>query len=364
MDMPTLKAPTARKLLAWYDRNRRDLPWRAKPGEHIDPYRVWLSEIMLQQTTVVTVAPYFERFLSLWPTVEALSSATEEAVLNEWAGLGYYSRARNLKRCADAVVSEFGGRFPATAAELWELPGIGPYTAAAIAAIAFGEQVAVVDGNVERVMTRLFRVKTPLPKAKREITAHTAALTPKGRPGDFAQGLMDLGAIICKPRAPLCDACPWAASCQAKLFGDMEAFPKKLAKKPKPKKQADILYLRDAKGRVLVRQRPETGLLAQMWELPSSPWDETDLPEGRPAFDLADIIISRSRPNLLCLGKEVTHTFTHFHQRFRIWVGEVSGKVTAKEGAFLGDNERATKPFPTLMTKVFEAVEFSKGQAP
>jgi A/G-specific adenine glycosylase len=211
--------PDSQDLLAWYDRHRRDLPWRAKPGVTADPYRVWLSEIMLQQTTVAAVKPYYLKFLERFPTVEALAEAPSEAVMQAWAGLGYYSRARNLHACAKAVVDKHGGRIPGTEAELLKLPGIGAYTAAAVAAIAFNEKAAAVDGNVERVMSRIFMVEEPLPKAKPLIRALTDELVPEDRPGDFAQAVMDLGATICTPKRPACALCPWMVPCRARAEG-------------------------------------------------------------------------------------------------------------------------------------------------
>src|SRR3954465_9502463 len=224
---PRSSKPDPRELLAWYDRHRRDLPWRAKPGERADPYRVWLSEVMLQQTTVAAVRPFYERFLKRFPTVKRLAAAPVESVMQAWAGLGYYSRARNLHACAIAVATEHGGRFPDTEAALRRLPGIGEYTAAAIAAIAFNRPAAAVDGNVERVVTRLFLVETPLPKAKPAIRDLAEALVPAGRPGDFAQALMDLGATICTPKRPACAICPWLGACRARAAGVQETLPRK-----------------------------------------------------------------------------------------------------------------------------------------
>ena len=222
----------ASQLLAWYDAHARVLPWRARPGEAADPYRVWLSEIMLQQTTVQAVKAYFEKFVALWPTVEALAAAPLDDVLKAWAGLGYYARARNLHACAKEVVTRFGGRFPETEEALRSLPGIGPYTAGAIAAIAFGGRHAAVDGNVERVISRVYAIETPLPDSKPEIREKAQALVPERRAGDFAQAMMDLGATICTPREPNCLICPWAEDCQGRITGLAPSLPRK-----KPKKQ-------------------------------------------------------------------------------------------------------------------------------
>ncbi len=224
----------AAPLLAWYDRHARVLPWRARKGAAADPYAVWLSEIMLQQTTVATVGPYFMRFLTRWPTVEALAAAPQEEVMKEWAGLGYYSRARNLHACAKTVSSEYGGKFPDTLEELGQLPGIGPYTAAAISAIAFGRSVTVVDGNVERVVARLFDLRTPLPAVKPEIREKAATLTPESRAGDFAQAMMDLGATVCTPRSPACNRCPINDLCDARAAGTQSLLPARAPKKAKP----------------------------------------------------------------------------------------------------------------------------------
>ncbi|HLY58454.1 MAG TPA: A/G-specific adenine glycosylase, partial [Stellaceae bacterium] len=224
--MPSsLPRDLSRRILAWYDRHRRDLPWRAAPGDRADPYAVWLSEIMLQQTTVATVGRYFGDFMTRWPTVGDLAAAPLDSVLHAWAGLGYYARARNLHACAKAVVERYGGRFPETESELRTLPGIGDYTAAAIAAIAFDKPAAVMDGNVERVMARLFRVAEPLPDAKPTLRAHAASLTSAERPGDYAQAVMDLGATICTPRRPRCVLCPWVNDCEARRAGDPELYP-------------------------------------------------------------------------------------------------------------------------------------------
>ena len=268
----TVSKPQARDLLTWYDRHRRALPWRARPGEVPDPYRVWLSEIMLQQTNVTAVRPYFASFLERFPTLERLASAPVEAVMQAWAGLGYYSRARNLHACAQVLAALHGGRFPETEAELRKLPGIGAYTAAAIAAIAFNRPAAAVDGNVERVVSRLFLVEEPLPAAKAAIKALTESLVPTDRPGDFAQALMDLGATLCTPRRPACALCPWTAPCGARAAGLQESFPRKPAKTEGALRRGAAFVAIRADAAILLRTRPAKGLLGGMTEPPTSAW--------------------------------------------------------------------------------------------
>ncbi|MGB6907115.1 MAG: A/G-specific adenine glycosylase, partial [Methyloceanibacter sp.] len=264
----------AQALLAWYERARRDLPWRAAPGVTPDPYAVWLSEIMLQQTTVKAVAPRYADFLRRWPDVNALARAELDEVLAVWAGLGYYARARNLHACARAVVERFGGRLPETEAELRTLPGIGGYTAAAIAAIAFGRSATPVDGNIERVVARLFAVTTPLPAAKPEIKALAQSLTPLSRAGDFAQALMDLGTMICTPRRPACGLCPLRPGCAGLAQGLAEVLPYRGEKAERPLRRGAAFVVLRQDGAVLLRQRPLKGLLGGMLEPPSSPWLE------------------------------------------------------------------------------------------
>ncbi|GAB4143076.1 MAG: A/G-specific adenine glycosylase [Sphingomonadales bacterium] len=299
-----------RRLLAWYDRHRRDLPWRANPGAAADPYAVWLSEIMLQQTTVAAVAPRFQEFLARWPTVAALAAAPDTDVLAAWAGLGYYARARNLLACARTVAQQFGGQFPDDEEALRRLPGIGRYTAAAVAAIAFGRPAVVVDGNVERVMARLFRVAQPLPAAKPQLHAHAASLTPRRRPGDYAQAVMDLGATICTPRAPQCPQCPWAYACQARQAGDAQRYPQKTPKPPRPQRQGVIFWL-ETDGAVLLCRRPAKGLLGGMTALPSSDW-ATGL-EFKEALAQAP-----AEASWRLLPGAVEHVFTHFALTLRL----------------------------------------------
>ena len=284
--------------------DKRALPWRASAGERADPYRVWLSEIMLQQTTVAAVKPYFEAFAARWPTVEALAAAADEEVMKAWAGLGYYARARNLIACARAVVRNHGGRFPDDEAGLAELPGIGRYTAAAIAAIAFGRRAVVVDGNVERVVARLHAVAEPLPQARARIYALADALTPEGPSGDFAQAMMDLGARVCTPRAPACDRCPLAPFCAARAGGMPELYPVKAAKKAKPSRTGTAYWLEHG-GEVLLVRRPARGLLGGMTALP------TDAAPVEAAWRDAG---------------SVDHVFTHFALTMRLLFAEAPAR--------------------------------------
>ncbi|HTG38458.1 A/G-specific adenine glycosylase [Sphingomonas sp.] len=271
-------AQIAARLLDWYDAHARVLPWRAPPGAPpADPYRVWLSEVMLQQTQVATVAPYFERWTARWPDFESLAAADDGDVMAAWAGLGYYARARNLLKGARAVVADHGGRLPNDEAALLSMPGIGAYTAAAIAAIAFGRRAVVVDGNVERVVSRLFAISTPLPAAKLEIRAATDRITPDARPGDFAQAMMDLGATICVPRAPRCLLCPLAGDCAARAEGAPERYPVKAPKKARPVRHGTVFWLWH-EGQVRLVRRPARGLLGGMLALPTGQW--ADSPPG------------------------------------------------------------------------------------
>jgi A/G-specific adenine glycosylase len=306
LQFPLAGESTAGGLLAWYDRERRELPWRAPPGVTPDPYAVWLSEIMLQQTTVAVVMPFYERFLERWPTVGALASASLDDVLAAWAGLGYYSRARNLHQCARIVAEQRGGRFPCSEEDLRELPGIGPYTAAAIAAIAFGARATPVDGNIERVVARLFAVKTPLPAAKEEIRRLAASLTPAERAGDFAQALMDLGARLCTPKRPSCLMCPLQASCAAHAEGIEGALPAKAVKPERPVRVGLAFLALREDGHVLLRRRPEAGLLGGMLEVPSTEWADT-LPPVNEALRSAPV-----RGDWWAVPGSVVHTFTHF----------------------------------------------------
>jgi A/G-specific adenine glycosylase len=306
-------ALTVKSLLAWYEAERRDLPWRYGPRKVADPYRVWLSEIMLQQTTVKAVVPYFQKFVARWPTVVALAAASREEILQQWAGLGYYSRARNLKACADVVVRDHGGKFPRAESELLKLPGIGPYTAAAISAIAFGVKATPVDGNVERVVSRLFAVRQPLPGAKTEIRRLAATLTPRRRAGDFAQAMMDLGAEICTPKKPSCLVCPVQQDCAASAQNLTEILPLKGTKSARPSRFGVAFLVQREDGAVLLRQRPEAGLLGGMLEVPSSPWREKAPPKNE-AMRSAPVTTS-----WMPVAGTVVHVFTHFRLELTVY---------------------------------------------
>ncbi|GJE60363.1 Endonuclease III [Methylobacterium trifolii] len=341
----TEPAPRAVDLLVWYDRHRRVLPWRALPGAVPDPYRVWLSEVMLQQTTIAAVRPYFEKFLARFPDVASLAAAPEEAVMSAWAGLGYYSRARNLHACAKAVAE--AGRFPDTAESLRKLPGIGAYTAGAIAAIAFDRQEAAVDGNVERVMSRLFAIEAPLPGSRPEIRRLTQALVPADRPGDFAQAVMDLGATICTPRRPACALCPWMMPCRARHLGTQETFPRKLkAVKGMLRRGAAFVAIRTGDEAILLRTRPPEGLLGNMAEPPTSAWE----PDYDAAAALLDAPLDARWTRLPGL---VRHGFTHFPLELTVFSARVSLSTQAPAGMrFTPRSRMEEEPLPGLMRKV------------
>ena len=301
------------KLLKWYDKHQRDLPWRAKAGSVADPYHVWLSEIMLQQTTVAAVQSYFKKFLTLWPTIEALAGAPEEDVLAAWAGLGYYARARNLIKCAKIITYERDGIFPSEEVALRELPGIGDYTAAAIAAIAFERSTVVVDANVERIVSRLEQIKTPLPAGKKDIKAATALITPTKRAGDFAQAMMDLGSSICKPKSPKCNECPLNANCCAYANASMESYPVKAPKKIRPTRRA-LAYFVEVDGYILLERRPDSGLLGGMPGLLCNDWIEQNTEKA-----FANNMIAPPFKANWCLVDGISkHTFTHFHLETKV----------------------------------------------
>jgi len=342
----------AEALLPWYGRERRHLPWRAEPGETPDPYKVWLSEIMLQQTTVKAVLPRYGLFVRRWPDVAALAHAELGEVLGAWAGLGYYARARNLHACARAVAQHHGGRFPQSEAELRKLPGVGGYTAAAIAAIAFGARATPVDGNIERVVARLFAVITPLPESKPEIRTLAETLTPQDRPGDFAQAMMDLGAMICTPRRPACGLCPVQPDCHGYTAALAEVLPYREEKMERPVRRGATYVAIRSDGAVLLRERPLKGLLGGMLETPSSPWGE-EVPKGNAVHIHAPVKAEwRKVPGL------VQHTFTHFHLELSVYRAEVGPDVVPKRAAsparcrWLKLRELSGAALPSVMRKV------------
>ena len=334
----------AARLLAWYDHQRRTLPWRAAPGKRADPYGVWLSEIMLQQTTVATVGPYFERFLARWPTVDDLAAAPLEDVLVAWAGLGYYARARNLHAAAKAVAA-LGG-FPRDVAGLRTLPGIGPYTAAAIAAIAFDVPASAMDGNVERVISRLRDVRAPLPGSKKTLAALAEALVPQKRPGDYAQAIMDLGATICSPRRPACGLCPWSDACAARIAGVAEQLPAKAAKAERPRRHGVAFWITRPDGAVLLRRRAEKGLLGAMIEVPSTHWGPA--PPTPTDARAAAPVAADWRP----LTGGVEHVFTHFALSLVVWRGEV-GNLPLPDGVrWVHPDDLGGEALPSVMRKI------------
>ena len=346
----------ARHVLAWWDRHRRILPWRAEAGQQADPYLVWLSEILLQQTTVQAVIPYFERFRALWPRVEDLAAAPLEEVMRAFAGLGYYSRARNMHACAQEIARR-GGVFPRREAELRALPGIGAYTAAAVAAIAFDEPAAPVDGNIARIITRLGAIEQPIAKARAAIAKASAALTPRNRPGDFAQALMDIGATICTPRNPDCPACPVRSACAAFATGEPQAYPRKAMRKARPHRKGAAFFAQAADGSILLRTRPPRGLLGGTLELPGTPWSGDYAPNE--AADGAPF----PAPWRLVPGI-VEQAFTHFSLTLNIYFARLAGQPPAHGDCFwVAPEDIEGAALSSLMRKaVAHGQNFASGQ--
>lgn len=340
--MPT----PAAMLLTWYDRHARALPWRsAEP----DPYRVWLSEIMLQQTTTTAVAPYYARFLARWPDVKALAASEDAEVMQAWAGLGYYARARNLLACARMVAADHAGRFPDSEAGLRALPGVGPYTAAAVAAIAFGQRAVVIDGNVERVVSRLFAIETPLPLSKAEIRRRADELTPDERSGDFAQAMMDLGATICTPTRPACILCPLSSNCIARERGIQAGLPRKMPKAARPSRIGATFIGTRADGALLVRTRPAKGLLGGMTEFPGA-WPVDQAASG----DL--LSAAPVRASWKEAGRAF-HGFTHFDLELVVYSARLSSQAVEAPLRWCEPKSLAAEAFPTLMRKVAVAAD-------
>ena len=347
--LQTIHITHAQKLLTWYDRHHRELPWRvspaaAKAGKRADPYHVWLSEVMLQQTTVQAVKPYFAKFLTLWPKVTDLAAAPVEDVMAAWAGLGYYARARNLKKCAEAVAAEHGGVFPDTEEGLRALPGIGDYTSAAVSAIAFNRQSAVMDGNVERVISRLYAIDAPLPGSKPAMKRKVVELTPADRPGDFAQAMMDLGATICTPKRPACALCPIREHCLAFAEHDPERFPVKAAKKEKPVRFGAAFVAVNNEGEVLLRRRIESGLLGGMTEVPTTAW--TARLDGGQTVDHAPF------PSPWEPCGTIVHVFTHFELRLSVFRAHMVETTKAAQGWWEPVANLENQALPTVMKKV------------
>lgn len=332
-------------LLDWFRRHQRVMPWRATKGRLPNPYHVWLSEIMLQQTTVVTVGPYFMKFIDRWPTVQDLAKAKLDDVLAAWAGLGYYARARNLHKCAVAVTQDHGGKFPETVEGLLELPGIGPYTAAAIASIAFNQPAVAVDGNVERVVSRFFAIEEPLPLSKETIRAGAAKLAEGNpSPGDFTQGFMELGATVCTPRNPKCGICPWREECKARKLGIAEELPRKVPKAARPVRYGKVYWISDGKGQFLIHKRTGKGLYEGMYQLPTTDWIVKK-------DDVAGLKPPSSFTRLKSLDVEVRHTFTHFDLVLEIWTGAYTKNKKPAEGVWITHAKLDDYALPTLMKK-------------
>ncbi|MDX1737738.1 MAG: A/G-specific adenine glycosylase [Alphaproteobacteria bacterium] len=345
----TAYSPTsvASDMIDWYDTHRRDLPWRAHPGQPSDPYHIWLSEIMLQQTTVATVKSYFAKFLSLWPDITAMADAPLEDILQAWAGLGYYARARNLHKCANVIMHQYNGCFPETEAELLTLPGIGPYTAAAIASIAFQQRAVVVDGNIERVMARLHKSEAQLPRDKKEIYRLAELETPDNRCGDYAQSLMDLGATICTPKSPKCIICPIQIHCRAGTTA--EEYPKKAPKKEKPTRIGNCIYLTTQDGYTLLERRPEKGLLGKMPGLAGGDWTTDN--EPKPEYPLALAGLIDSAQGLNHLG-EIKHTFTHFHLFLNVFEIEIPNLTEIPDNYYWVESQTIKEAgLPTVFKK-------------
>jgi len=343
--MTSLAKNKTKQLLAWYDVHRRRYPWRAEPNKEPNAYHVWISEIMLQQTRTATAIPYFNRFIAQWPTLKALACAPRDEVLLAWSGLGYYARARNLHACAQVLIKHHGGTFPSKVKDLCSLPGIGPYTASAISAIAFDQPAIVIDANVERIMARLFTIPKPVSHAKTQIEKLALKVFPTERPGDFAQSLMDLGAQVCTPKNPVCGNCPWSDACKANKSGTPERWPIRKPKVPKKTRFGVVFWVEHPSGAVLLQKRPDRGMLGGMTEIVSSEWFLQPIP-------INHINKHAPIPNLHWspIGTKVWHTFSHFKLELSIYKAR---STIQPPGAFWCPPEKlAFQPLPTLMKKI------------
>ncbi|MEE2694368.1 MAG: A/G-specific adenine glycosylase [Pseudomonadota bacterium] len=339
----------SQQILEWYDVNRREFPWRARPGAHPNIYHVWLSEIMLQQTRAAAVVPYFTRFIDQWPTLGALARAPREKILHAWAGLGYYARARNLHASAQILMEQHNGKFPCSIRELKSLPGVGPYTASAISAIGFNMPTTVIDANVERILARLFTIDGRLPQARKLITQMALTIFPKERPGDFAQAMMDLGAQICTPKRPDCAQCPWSFDCKAYASGTPDRWPIKKPTLAKGNRFGIVFLVRHPNGAILLQKRPDHGLLGGMTEIISSKWLEQPIsPHEIPSH--APISNAKWSP----LKAKIQHTFSHFNLELEIYTTKSTDQPTGTFWCALEDLN--SQPFPSLMRKVISLV--------
>ena len=342
--MPQIQTKNLTKqLLTWFNAQRRELPWRDAPCGQRDGYRVWLSEVMLQQTTVTAVIPYYLKFLDKWPDVKALAKATDDDVMRAWAGLGYYARARNMLKCARFVSDECQGVFPRAEEDLVKLPGVGPYTAAAICSIGFNGPSAPVDGNVIRTLSRLYAVKAEMPKNKDQIQVLTDALLPKGHSGDYAEALMDLGSLVCKPKNPNCADCPWVKTCKAFAAGKALAYPVKAPKKVKPTRRGWAFWIENTDGHILLERRPPKGLLGGMMGLPGTEWTET-LPTAEQASQVLSVKSSQALPDY------IKHTFTHFHLELGVIFMKVEG-CEDLAGEWIRPEDLDEQALPSVMRK-------------
>lgn len=343
------------QLLRWYDKNRRVMPWRSLPGVAPNPYHVWLSEVMLQQTTVATVGPYFQKFIKRWPELKDLARASLEDIMKMWAGLGYYRRARFLYECAQEIILNHKGRFPQSVDQLQKLPGLGPYTAAAIASIAYNQRANVVDGNVERVICRLFALRKPLAEIKPILKDCAAQLLPSSRYGDYAQALMDLGATICTPQRPKCELCPWKGSCQAYALKMTSDLPRRSKKKTKPVRRAIAFVLWGQNDTIYLQQRDMKGLLGGMMEVPSSPWKVGPMPDLPEVMDAAPLEGKWSMKSGF-----VRHVFSHFELQVAVAVGATRKRlIKSPHARWVARKDLDKQALPSLIRKIIQYAEDS-----